>query len=370
MLVLSGFMSYLNKMTVDRAVSLSGIGLHSGKSTTVTIKPVQGCEEHAPENAQENAQENTPKTHQENTKELNQGIVFRRVDLAGAPCVKACATNVISTRLGTCIANEAGHRVATVEHLMAGLAVMGISNAIIDIDGEEVPILDGSAAPFVEALKTAGQRKLDQVQELFVVKQPLEIRDSGRFIRIEPSDQFEIDIEIDFADRAIGRQSVYLAMGDQDSRERLVFARTFCQLDSVKAMREAGLCKGGSLENAIVVDDGRLLNGESLRDPQEFVLHKALDLVGDLHLLGSCIIGRVTAFKTGHDLNNRFCLALQEMIIAERGEVQQSPVIGAINAPIQHSPWRVKKTASPKKSYMPSKPAQPEKTIPNFERAS
>ncbi len=361
-------MSYLNEMTVDRAVSLSGIGLHSGKSTTVTIKPMQGREESAPENALE--KENALENKQEIIQALNQGIVFRRVDLAGAPCVKACATNVISTRLGTCIANEAGHRVATVEHLMAGLAVMGISNAIIDIDGEEVPILDGSAAPFVEALKEAGQRKLDQVQELFVVKQPLEVRDSGRFIRIEPSDQFELDVEIDFADRAIGRQSIFLAMGDLDSRERLAFARTFCQLESVKAMREAGLCKGGSLENAIVVDDGRLLNGEALRDPQEFVLHKALDLVGDLHLLGSRIIGRVTAFKTGHDLNNRFCRALQEMIIAERGDVQQSPAIGTILEPMQHSPWRVKKTASSQKPFVAAKPAQPEKTIPEYERAS
>ncbi len=298
-------MRTIRKNTVEKIVSLAGVGLHSGDAVRINIHPVsQPC-----------------------------GVIFCRTDihtgavlnknfwstLEGDPetfsgSVVANANNVSSTQLGTTLSNEVGVKVATVEHLMAAFALTGIDNAIVDIDGPEVPILDGSADPFVAALLEAGVRPLREQQDPIIIKETIEVTDGDRFIQVEPCNRFELDVEISFDDPAIGRQSTHLAMANETCRDRLKLARTFCELRTVEAMHAAGLGRGGSLENAIVVDKGRMLNGVTLRDPQEFVLHKALDLIGDLALLERPIIGRVIAYKPGHDINNRFCRSLLEAI--------------------------------------------------------
>ncbi len=333
-------MSIFKQTTIDQPATLSGIGLHSGQPVKMTLRPAPmacGLIFRRTDLLEQNfshphdrdfayncvsmseAQKGQIQKEQTGSHDEAQTLLENAANdtksLIDDYLLPACASRVVSTQLGTCIANNVGVKVATIEHLMAALSLMGIRNILIDIDAEEVPILDGSAMEFVDTIKRAGMQELDGFQTPFVVSEPIEYRDEDRFIKIDPiSDNvcdLELDVEIDFDDTAIGRQSVHLSLNDHNSLERLSFARTFCMLNSVSAMREAGLCQGGSLENAIVVDDGKLLNGEVLRDPQEFALHKALDLVGDLALLGAPLVGRITAFKPGHDINNKFCRQLQ-----------------------------------------------------------
>jgi UDP-3-O-[3-hydroxymyristoyl] N-acetylglucosamine deacetylase len=238
------------------------------------------------------------------------GIVFVRTDLERDNRVPVTAEAVTQTRLCTVIANEAGVTVATIEHLMAALAALDVDNAVIEVDGPEVPIMDGSALPFVQLLDRAGRRRQEAERRYIEILKPIEVVDGDKTVRLLPCDRFEMAFEIAFPTKAIGRQRVDLHVTEDSFREELADCRTFGFLAEVQALREAGLARGGSLENAVVIDGDRILNPEGLRRPDEFVRHKALDAVGDLYVLGAPILGRFEGVYAGHALNNLLCRAL------------------------------------------------------------
>ena len=277
--------------TLNQSAEFRGVGVHTGVEATVTVRPG----------------------------DVGSGIVFRRTDLFSdarkpSDCtILAEPSAVACVRLGTRLKNHAGATVATVEHLMAALCLCGVDNAIVDVDGAEIPILDGSAAPFVEGLLGAGVKPQKSRRRPIELQEVVEVVDGDRVIRAEPSDERILDVTIDFPDApAIGRQSVELNLDQTEQAAiRLARARTFCRLSDVEAMRAAGFALGGAMDNAIVVDGRRVLNDGELRDSAEFVLHKALDLLGDVYLLGAPLKARITAIKPGHDLNTMFASAVQ-----------------------------------------------------------
>lgn len=273
--------------TVARRVELSGIALHSGKIVRMEILPAA----------------------------VNTGIVFKRVDLPGMPSVLAHVSNIQSTDLNTTIA-LGDAKVATIEHLMAAFAGLGIDNALVKIDGPEVPVMDGSAAPFVERIVVAGIASQDAQRRFFVVREAFEFKIGDKLIRVEPSLSTQYEMQIEFKSKAIGRQSFRFDM-DREPFMQVAGCRTFCHINDVNAMRRAGLALGGSLENAVVVSDDEVLNPEGLRFDDEFVRHKLLDCVGDLYLLGGPIVGKITAYKSGHGLHAGFMKA----VWARRNEV-------------------------------------------------
>ena len=274
--------------TLKTVVEFAGVGLHSGEACRVVLTPAIAGE--GPD-----------------------GILFRRTDLAAPDnIIAAIPENVACANHGTTLTNNAGVSVATVEHLMAALALTGVDNLVIEIDGPEVPILDGSAAAFVTGIAKAGLASLKARRRPVVITEAEHIADGERSITVEPYAGRLVEIEIDFCDCLIGRQSLRLDLDDPAVIARLASARTFCRLNEVEALRSAGLIRGGALSNGIVVDGDRVLNEEPLRDPAEFALHKALDLIGDLYLLGGPVIGRIRAVKPGHDLNTRAALYLKE----------------------------------------------------------
>jgi UDP-3-O-[3-hydroxymyristoyl] N-acetylglucosamine deacetylase len=232
------------------------------------------------------------------------GIVFHRTDDVKAMPVAANPTNISATNLSTTIGNGI-NRVATIEHLMAAFAGLGIDNATVQIDGPEVPILDGSSAPFVDAIQAVGVRRLEKNRKMLIVKKAFEVRDGEHSIRIEPCDKLTFVCEIEYASQAIGNQSLEFDFSRSGFME-LCNARTFCHIAEVEAMRKNGLALGGSLENAVVVDDKKVMNAEGLRGRDEFVRHKLLDCIGDLALLGSSLVGKVTTHKSGHSLHAKF----------------------------------------------------------------
>lgn len=273
-----------NQTTLAAPATLSGVGVHSGVPATAVIRP-------APAGV---------------------GIQFHRVATigAGAPVIiPARVENVADTRFSTSLAN-AGAVIGTVEHILAALSLCGIDNAVVEIDGAEAPILDGSAAPIMAAIEAAGARPLGARRRHIRILKSVELADGDRLLRIDPGEGRRLDVSIVFSDAAIGAQTATLDLDLAADRRRIGRARTFCRRADVEALRAAGFSRGGSLDNAIVVDDGAILNSGGLRDPQEFVLHKALDLVGDLALAGLPIFGRVSARRPGHDLNVRFLKAL------------------------------------------------------------
>ena len=238
--------------------------------------------------------------------------MFVRTDLDGDNRVKAAAEAVVQARLCTVIANESGVTVATIEHLMAALAALNIDNAVIELDGPELPIMDGSALPFVQLLDRAGRRRQDAERRYIEILDTIEVFDGDKYACLSPADRFEMAFEIEFPTALIGRQRVELAVDEDSFRAELADCRTFGFAADVEALRAVGLARGGSLENAVVIDGDRLLNPEGLRRPDEFVRHKALDAVGDLYTLGAPIIGRFEGVKAGHALNNLVALALLE----------------------------------------------------------
>jgi UDP-3-O-[3-hydroxymyristoyl] N-acetylglucosamine deacetylase len=260
----------------------AGVGVHSGERARVSIRP-------APSGT---------------------GIVFVRTDLERDNRVPVSAEAVTQTRLCTVIANEAGVSVATIEHLMAALAALEVDNAVIEVDGPEVPIMDGSALPFVQLLDRAGRRRQEAERRFIEILQPVEVVDGDKVVRLTPADRFEMAFEIAFPTKAIGRQRVDLHVTEDSFRRELADCRTFGFLAEVQALREAGLARGGSLENAVVIDGDRILNPEGLRRADEFVRHKALDAVGDLYVLGAPLLGRFEGRYAGHALNNLLCRAL------------------------------------------------------------
>lgn len=271
--------------SLRQPAAFEGVGLHSGEACRAVVKP-------APADA---------------------GILFTRVDGDDdtfRSTIAASPENVVRSDHGTTLGNAFGASIATVEHILAALAIMQIDNAFIEIEGPEIPILDGSAAPFLEGLEAAGRKIQPSRRAYYDVAEAIEVSDGDRSITITPDDHFSLKADIDFEDCLIGRQSLSVTLGDAEEIARIASARTFCRLNEVDALRRAGLIQGGSLENSLVVDGSRLLNGAGLRDPHEFVLHKALDLLGDLYLLGMPIRGAVHAVRPGHDINCRAALAL------------------------------------------------------------
>lgn len=267
----------MNRQTLASAAVCSGIGLHSGERVRLVLKPA------------------APGT----------GIVFERTDLDTADNrVEAKATNVTTVRLGTTIANEAGVSVATVEHLMAALAALGVDDALIEIDGPEVPIVDGSSAPFVDLISQVGLKASAMPRRAIRVLKAVSAEFQGRTATFMPSLRPVIDVEIDFPHPSVGRQRYAFDISAETFTGEVASARTFGFKRDVEALRAAGLARGGSMDNAVVLDESGILNEEGLRFADEFARHKALDALGDLALAGAPVLGRYQASQPGHALNN------------------------------------------------------------------
>lgn len=259
----------------------SGTGLHSGTSVSFRIHPA------AP----------------------NTGIVFQRTDKGGA-LVPATWKHVVDTRLCSVVANKDGTRVGTIEHLMAALAGCGIDNARIAIDGPEVPAMDGSAAPFVELIERAGLRRQSVARRVIEILKPVSVSDGDAHASLVPANSFTVSCEIDFENPAIGRQSRTVTLMNGNFKSEIASARTFGFEEDVVQLRKAGLARGGSFENAIVIGEHGVLNAEGLRYEDEFVRHKLLDCLGDLYLAGARILGHFRGHRSGHALNHRVLTAL------------------------------------------------------------
>ena len=269
--------------TINNPVCFEGIGLHSGQKSKIKILPG----------------------------EADTGLIFIRTDLTINNIIKAKYDNVSSARLCTSLQNAHGVKVSTVEHLLAALALQEIDNAIIEIDNEEVPIMDGSAAKFVKILKKTERRELSKKVNYLKVINKLEVEEGVKKISIEPSDHFEVDFELNYENKIIGNQR-NLVNFQLDNLNDIVDSRTFCLYEDIEKIKKFGLAKGGSLENAIVVGQNKILNEEGLRNEKEFVNHKILDLAGDFILSGYKIIGKVNCCHGGHQLTNIFLRRLLE----------------------------------------------------------
>jgi UDP-3-O-[3-hydroxymyristoyl] N-acetylglucosamine deacetylase len=269
------------QQTLGNKATFSGIGLHTGKLITLTMRPA----------------------------EAGTGIVFHRTDLSPAVSIEARSANVVSTRLSTTIGRGTAS-VSTIEHLMAALYGCGIDNAHVDINGPEVPIMDGSAAPFVAEIMKAGTKECGKPRKYLVVKKPVTIVEGDKKISIIPSRHYKISFDMQFAHHAVRNQSKSMQFTQASFAEDFASARTFGFLAEVEMLKAHGLALGGSLENAVVIGDDGVLNEEGLRFPDEFVRHKILDSVGDLALAGHRLIGHVKATKSGHDLNDKLVTEL------------------------------------------------------------
>jgi len=273
----------LRQRTLKESIRTTGVGLHTGARVELTLRP-------APVDA---------------------GIVFHRIDLPKPVTIPALAANVGDTRLSSTLAMS-GTSISTVEHLMSALAGLGIDNLHIDVAGPELPIMDGSAGPFVFLLQSAGVVEQAKAKRYLRVRAPVEIRDGDKWARFEPHRGFKLDFTIDFPHPVFGTENrhVIVDFAEHSYIKEVARARTFGFMQDVEAMRAAGLALGGSLQNAVVLDETRVLNAEGLRYDNEFVKHKVLDAIGDLYLLGHPLIGQFTAFKPGHALNNALARAL------------------------------------------------------------
>jgi len=242
--------------------------------------------------------------------DADEGIVFVRTDLKGDNRVKADVHNVRDTTLATTLGVN-GVTVSTVEHLMSAFSGMGVDNAIVEVDAPEIPIMDGSARPFVELLKEVGTRTQDKSKKLLVVQKEVCVSEGESTAMLLPSPEFRITYRIAFSHPSIGEQSYEMTFSDISYEREICSARTFGFVKDVEYMQAKGLALGGSLQNAVILDDQRIINKEGLRCPKEFVKHKILDAIGDLSLLGIPIIGHFVAYKAGHHLNN---LLLKELL--------------------------------------------------------
>ncbi|MBI1198373.1 MAG: UDP-3-O-acyl-N-acetylglucosamine deacetylase [Phenylobacterium sp.] len=261
----------------------AGVGVHTGAYTRVSVRP-------APADA---------------------GIVFVRTDVKDRDnAIPARGEAVCKTQLGTVIGNAEGVTVSTIEHLMAAFAMLGVDNAVVEVDGPEMPIMDGSSAPFVRILDRAGLRPQEKARRFIEILEPVEVVDGDKRGTLKPATGFEVAFEIAFASGAIGRQAIDMAMDERAFRDELADCRTFGFLHEVEALRAMGLARGGSMDNVVVIDGDRILNPEGLRRPDEFVRHKALDAIGDLYLLGGPVLGRFEGVLAGHGLNNALVRAL------------------------------------------------------------
>ena len=233
------------------------------------------------------------------------GIVFVRTDITDRDNrIPVSGEAVVDARLNTMIENAAGVRLSTIEHLMAAFCALGISNAVVEVDGPELPILDGSALQFVQLLDRAGFRPQSMPVRYIEILEPIHVTDGDKHAALYPCDRYEMRFEIDFDNAVIGNQVVDFVVDEDTFREEIMAARTFGFAHEVEALRQAGLARGGSLENAVVIDGDEILNPGGLRMEREFVRHKALDAIGDLYVLGAPLLGRYEGYKGGHALNN------------------------------------------------------------------
>lgn len=269
--------------TIARPASCTGIGLHTGMRVRLTVRPANAGE----------------------------GVRFVRTDVKDRDRVIAAhALNVSSTQLGTNVTNGAGVSVATVEHFLAACSGLGVDNLIAELDGPEAPIMDGSAAPFVALIAEAGLTTQEAPRRRLRILKPVEVRDGIKLARLSPGEGFSIRVAIDFPARAIGKQTIAFVMQSDAFARDVAFARTFGFAAEVEKLRSMGLARGGSLDNAIVVDGDVILNPDGLQVPDEFVRHKLLDVIGDLYLAGGPIEGVYEGDQTGHALNNRLLRAV------------------------------------------------------------
>ena len=275
----------LKQRTLKSLVKTTGVGLHSGVKVTLVLRP-------AP---------------------VGTGIVFTRVDLDPPVELRADPFGVGDTRMASCLEKD-GARISTVEHLMSALAGLGIDNVFIDVDAAELPIMDGSAAPFVFLLQSAGIEEQNAAKKFIRVTKPVEVRDGDKWARLEPFDGFRLTFSIAFNHPAVDQTGTRVSVDFADNSyvREVSRARTFGFTQDVEALREQGLALGGSLENAIVMDEYRVLNADGLRYADEFVKHKVLDAIGDLYLAGHSLLASYSAYKSGHALNNQILRVLLE----------------------------------------------------------
>ena len=264
--------------TLLNNLKFEGIGLHSGKKSSLLIKPAKE----------------------------DKGIVFKRVDLNENNYVEASYKNVTSAKLCTTLENDFGVKISTVEHLLAALYLADIDNVVIEIDSDEVPIMDGSAKEFLEALQKVKIKILPKKRKYLKIVDKIELVDGERKISIEPCDKsLEVDFQLNYENKIIGKQKNSINFG-RDNLNDVSSSRTFCLFKDIEKIKKAGLAKGGSLDNAVVVDDNNIMNSGGLRNDKEFVNHKILDLAGDFLLSGYRIIGKVVCYQGGHELTNKF----------------------------------------------------------------
>ena len=275
----------IKQRTLKNIVRATGVGLHTGEKVYLTLRPA------AP----------------------NSGIIFRRVDLNPVVDIKADPYAVGDTRLSSCLERN-GARVQTVEHLMSALAGLGIDNVFVDLTSGEVPIMDGSASPFVFLLQSAGIEEQPAAKKFIRIKKPVEVKHGDKWVKFEPYNGFRVDFSIDFRHPVFAHSNKRVVVDFEHTSyiKEVSRARTFGFMQDVENMRSQGLALGGSLDNAIVMDEYRVLNADGLRYEDEFVKHKALDAIGDLYLLGHPVIGAYSAYKSGHALNNELLRQLIE----------------------------------------------------------
>jgi UDP-3-O-[3-hydroxymyristoyl] N-acetylglucosamine deacetylase len=272
----------VRQQTLKNSIHCSGVALHSGVRVNMNLHPA----------------------------EADTGIVFRRTDAAGGTEVQALWRNAIETPLCTTLVDSKGNQVATIEHLMSALNACGIDNAVIELNGPEVPIMDGSAAPFVFLIECAGVAVLDSPRRALRILSEVTVSEPHRSASLTPGSGFTVGFEIDFGDTLIGRQEWFTEVNESSFKRDVARARTFGLAQDIEKMRALGLARGGSLENAIVINGQEILNEEGLRFHNEFVRHKVLDSIGDLYLIGTPIIGHFHGDRAGHALTLRLLQAL------------------------------------------------------------
>ncbi len=273
----------IKQRTIQKSVQTSGVGLHNGEKVIMTLKPA----------------------------EVDQGIIFRRIDQKKNYEVRVSPEAVKDTKMCSAIGQDTS-RVATVEHLMSALSAAGIDNIVIELNGSEVPIMDGSSIPFIYLLQTAKIKEQDAPKKFLIINDVIEVKDKDKWARFEPYEGFKVDFTIDFPHPVFNESTNKVALDfyDESYVTEISRARTFGFMQEVEYLRANGLARGGSLDNAIVLDEYKIINSDGLRYNDEFVRHKILDAVGDLYMLGYSIIGIFKAYKSGHELNNKLLLAL------------------------------------------------------------
>ncbi|OOZ42599.1 UDP-3-O-acyl-N-acetylglucosamine deacetylase [Solemya elarraichensis gill symbiont] len=297
----------IKQRTLKNSIKATGVGLHSGEKVLLTLRPA------------------APDT----------GIVFRRLDFDAPVDIEARAENVGDTSLSTSLVNDEGVRVSTVEHLLSAFAGLGIDNAFVDVSAAEIPIMDGSAAPFVFLIQSAGIVEQNSAKRFIRIKKPIEVTDGDKRASFEPFDGFKVSFGIEFDHPAFVERPAFASIDFSSTSfvREVSRARTFGFLREIEALREMNLALGGSLDNAVVVDEYRIINEDGLRYDDEFVKHKILDAIGDLYLLGHSLIGHFNGYKSGHALNNKL---LRELLV-QQDAWEEVTFDEEANAPISYA---------------------------------